>query len=31
MKVIVTAKVHPYLIDTLKAKQFFVIYQPQTF
>lgn len=28
MKVIVTAKVHPYLIDTLKAKQFFVIYQP---
>ena len=28
MKVIVTAKVHPYLIDTLKAKQFNVIYQP---
>jgi len=28
MKVIVTAKVHPYLIDTLKAKQFYVIYQP---
>lgn len=28
MKVIVTAKVHPYLIDTLKAKQFSVIYQP---
>lgn len=28
MKVIVTAKVHPFLIDTLKAKQFSVIYQP---
>lgn len=28
MKVIVTAKVHPYLIDTLKAKHFIVIYQP---
>lgn len=28
MKVIVTAKVHPILIDTLKAKQFLVVYQP---
>ncbi|HQS24171.1 MAG: hydroxyacid dehydrogenase [Sphingobacteriia bacterium 24-36-13] len=28
MKVIITAKVHPFLIDTLKAKQFIVIYQP---
>lgn len=28
MKVIVTAKVHPYLIDTLKAKQFLVLHQP---
>lgn len=28
MKVIVTAKVHPYLVETLKAKQFLVDYQP---
>jgi len=28
MKVIVTAKVHPFLIDTLKANQFLVVYQP---